>query len=272
MTASRSVSFVAACLLAAVVLQVSADSVRAEGFGNITGQFVLAGPIPKLKPLVVKGATVNAKGDPVKDAAICSAESVPNESLVVDPKTRGIANVFIFLRKIDPSRIAPALRKSKKKEVVFDQKGCRFVPHAVFLRTDQTIIVKSNDNCAHNTHIYPFRNQPENFVVRANDRTGQKLTLPAREFLPTKVTCDFHTWMLAHWLILDHPYAAITDKQGRFHIDMLPAGTHKFRVWQESAGWVNAGEKRGFEVTVTAGKTTDVGVIKVPVSEFSEDK
>lgn len=265
MTASRCVSFVVACLLPAILLQMSADSVRADGYGNITGQFVLDGPIPKLKPLIAKKAAV-------KDAAVCSAQPVPNESLVVDPKTRGIADVFIYLKKISSSKIAPALRKSKQKEIVFDQKGCRFFPHAIFLRTDQTIVVKSGDNCAHNTHIYPFRNQPENFVVRANDRVGQKLALPAREFLPTKVACDFHPWMSAHWLILDHPYAAITDKQGRFRIDMLPEGTHNFRVWQERAGWVNAGEKRGFEVTVTAGKTTDLGVIKVPVSEFSEGK
>ena len=272
MTASRGVLFVAACLLPAILLQFSADSVRADGYGNITGQFVLDGPIPKLKPLVVKGAAVDSTGAAVKDAAICAVQSVPNESLVVDPKTRGIANVFIFLKKISSSKIAPALQKSKQKEIVFDQKSCRFFPHALFLRTDQTIVVKSSDNCAHNTHIYPFRNQPENFVVRANDRVGQKLRLPAREFLPTKVACDFHTWMSAHWLILDHPYAVVTDKQGRFRIDMLPVGTHNFRVWQERAGWVNAGEKRGFEVTVTAGKTTDLGVIKVPVSEFSEDK
>ena len=265
MTVSRGVWFVAACLLPGIVLQVAADSVRADGYGSIRGQFVLDGAILKLKPLVAKKAAV-------KDAAVCSAQAVPNESLVVDPATRGIADVFIYLKKISASKIAPALKKSKRKEVVFDQKGCRFFPHALFLRTDQTIVVTSHDNCAHNTHIYPFRNQPENFVVKPNDRKGQKLKLPAREFLPTKVACDFHPWMSAHWLILDHPYAAITDKQGHFRIDRLPAGTHKFRVWQERAGWVNAGEKRGFEVTVTAGKTTDLGVIKVPVSEFSEGK
>ena len=265
MTVSRGVWFVAACLLAAIVLQGPANSARAGGYGNITGQFVLEGPVPKLAPLVAKGAAV-------KNAAICAAQPVPNESLVVDPKTNGIADVFVFLKKISSSKIAPALKHSKQKQLIFDQKGCRFFPHAVFLRTDQAIIVKSDDNCAHNTHIYPFRNQPENFVVKANDHVGQKLTLPVREFLPMKVACDFHPWMSAHWLVLDHPYAAISDKQGRFQIKMLPEGTHKFRVWQERAGWVNAGAKRGFEVTVTAGKTTRLGVIKVPASEFSEGK
>ena len=37
-----------------------------------------------------------------------------------------------------------------------------------------------------------------------------------------EVTCDFHPWMKVYWLILDHPYAALTDKDGRFHIENMP--------------------------------------------------
>ena len=45
--------------------------------------------------------------------------------------------------------------------------------------------------------------------------------------------------MVAYWVILDHPYAAISDENGNFEIKDLPVGTHEFNVWQESAGYLD---------------------------------
>src|SRR5258708_15842572 len=89
-------------------------------FGTITGQFVLDGEIPRLKPRVEKGDLS------VNDPAICAAADIPDESLVVDPATKGIANVFVYLPKAE--NVRPQLKESNKKEVDFDQEGCRFIP------------------------------------------------------------------------------------------------------------------------------------------------
>ncbi|HLJ12642.1 MAG TPA: hypothetical protein VKU82_15715, partial [Planctomycetaceae bacterium] len=85
-----------------------------EGYGSITGQFVLEGEIPSFKPLVALGnMTVN-------DAAICTAADVPDESLVVDAASKGIANVFVYLPKAE--KVHPRMKESAAKEVPFDQK------------------------------------------------------------------------------------------------------------------------------------------------------
>ncbi|MBT6056351.1 MAG: hypothetical protein HOH16_13070, partial [Planctomycetaceae bacterium] len=47
-----------------------------SGPGNLVGRFILDGAAPNLSPLIAKGASV-------KDAEYCSAEAVPNQSLVV---------------------------------------------------------------------------------------------------------------------------------------------------------------------------------------------
>ena len=231
-----------------------------EAYGTIVGQFVIEGEIPQLQPLVVAGAVS------VNDAAICAAANFPDDSLVVDPESKGIANVFVYLPKAE--KVHPNLKESKKKEVDFDQKGCRFIPHALFVRTDQVVLVKSSDNCAHNTRTVPLRNQALNYALPPNDRTGVPFKNRLPERLPIEIQCNIHPWMKARWLVLDHPYGAISDDLGRFTISDLPAGDHELVVWHERVGYVN----RKFTVTVVAGKTIDVGTINVAGRKFTENK
>jgi hypothetical protein len=73
--------------------------------------------------------------------------------------------------------------------------------------------------------------------------------------------------MRSHWLILDHPYAAITDAQGKFTIADLPAGDYEFRIWHETAGDI----EKELKVSVKADQTTDLGEIKVHADRFAED-
>lgn len=229
----------------------------ADGYGSVTGQFVIDGEVPKVPPLVAKG------GD-VKDAAVCAAADVPDDSLVVDPESKGIQHIFVYLPKA--TAVHPDLQASKSKEVVFDQKGCRFTPHTLLVRTDQVVVVKSADACNHNTHTNPIRGTAVNFLLAPNDRNGVPVPNKVPETLPTKVVCDIHTWMSAQWLILDHPYAAITDAKGKFTIADLPEGEHTLRVWHERVGYVI----RELKVKVESGKTTDVRTFTVPADKFKK--
>ncbi len=235
------------------------------GHGSVSGQFTLDGTVPAAK-IVIK------KGDPAaKDGAICAAVDLPSDELVIDPKTKGIRHIFVYIRKVDKAAIHPKLQTSKIKEVVFDQKGCRFIPHTLIVRTDQAVVVKSNDNCAHNTHTYPIRNKADNFILNANNRTGLKFKYPIAEFLPTTIKCDIHPWMKAYWLILDHPYMAVTDAEGRFTVTGLKPGTYEFRCWHELVGYVEAGARRGFNVTIKANQTTRLKAVQVPLAKFTAE-
>jgi hypothetical protein len=233
----------------------------ADGYGTVTGQFVLDGPIPTLKPLVSKGDTT------VKDGAVCGKDGVADESLVVDPATKGIANVFVYMPKA-PKDIFPGLKESKEKIVKFDQQGCHFIPHALILRTDQTIAILSGDPILHNTDVVAVRNTGQNQTI-SMDRVGTtQWKFPQAERMPTMVKCDIHPWMRAWWLIIDHPYAAISGKDGKFTIEKVPAGTQEFTAWQDAndGRWVfgKTRETRVIKVKVEPDKTTSIGVIKIP--------
>ena len=74
--------------------------------------------------------------------------------------------------------------------------------------------------------------------------------------------------MLAYWVVLDHPYSAVTGKDGSFEIKNLPIGEHNFTVWQEKVGDIRPIQtEKFFKVSIAAEKTTSLDVT-LPVSMF----
>ena len=209
--------------------------------GTFAGIVRFDGKPPVLPPLVEQGAKV-------KDAAICSQKEIPNESLVVNPKNRGIAHVFVYLR--NPPKGYQKQQNEKLPKVILEQNGCRFVPHAMTLRTQQKLTVKRKDQVAHTFHYYS--NRSPQFAVVPGPNGMPPIRFDEPESLPMKVTCDIHPWMNGWILVVDHPFAAVTDRDGKFEIKGLPPGKHDFWFWQERAGWL---EKK-LTVKIEPGETT----------------
>lgn len=245
----------AALLISGMNFFTPATASAAE-WGSVTGRFVFDGPAPK--PTVQR-----KKGDPnVKDPNVCAATDHLNNDLVINSDNKGIQNIFMYMRRAKD--VHPDLKESKEKTVVFDQKGCTFKPHALIVRTDQKVIVKSDDPVAHNTHTFPIKNQAVNFILAPNDREGKEVANPIPEILPMQVKCDIHPWMTAYWFVVDHPYAIVSDADGKFTIENLPAGKNDFRIWHEKAGYLD----RKFSVNVKPGETIDLGEIKFKPADF----
>lgn len=216
--------------------------------GNLKGRVVLSGGLPSL-PLLI------AKGSAVKDAEVCAAEDVPDERLVLSGDG-GVANVFVYLPKA-PKGARPA--EVPADPFLFDQKTCRFIPHASVIPVKQTVKVLSNDAVAHNTHTFPQKNSSINSTVNPMDRDGLvSFVYTKAEAVPLAVKCDFHAWMNAWHLPLDHSFGAVTGGNGEFEIADLPSGKHAFVVWHEAAngGFV----QRKLEVEVRAGETAEITI------------
>lgn len=248
-------------MLGAMLLSVSANAAE---WGTISGSVVLEDDVPAPVLRIKKGATADESGAPVKDFEVCSAQDVFADDLVVDKDTKGVANVFIYLYKA-PKSINEDAQKVPET-VIFDQKNCIFKPHALVLQAGQTVEVLNSDPIAHNTHSNPFKNQPQNVLIppNAGPGAGVKFPLPQREIVPMKVNCDFHPAMMAYWLVMDHPYAAVTDAKGNFTIKDLPVGKHEFRVWHERPGYI----ERKYEVTVAAGENEPLKPMTVKLSQL----
>ena len=142
----------------------------------------------------------------------------------------------------------------------------RFEPRVAVLRTGGVLQLVNSDPVAHNAAVYLKRSTPFNDVIPQ----GMPLerTLKKAEQLPARVDCSIHPWMKAWLLVLDHPYAAVSDADGRFELPHVPAGEWTFRVWQERVGYLKQLQRgsavemldRGqLKLSIPAGAELDAG-------------
>ena len=223
----------------------------AAGYGSLVGTITYEGVPKDLPPLVAAGdATLKPE-----DRAVCAATAVPDESLVVNPVGNGLANAIIFLEK-RPGNIKPELAQPSTEKLLFDQKGCRFLPHVLIVQIGQPLLVVSDDPIPHNTHTRPKRNPEFNKLIAAHERDGVPCVYKKPESGPISVVCDLHTWMKGYHFPIDHPYADVTDENGKFKIVGIPAGKHSFNVWHERAPGGAQLLKRKLQITIEVDQET----------------
>lgn len=126
--------------------------------------------------------------------------------------------------------------------VMIDQKGFRFVPHVVAVQTGTAVRFLNNDPEPHNVY------SPEGRYNLGTWPTGETRDYTFRKPGIYSQLCNVHPDMLAFVVVLDTPYAAVTDEQGRFSIRGVAPGKYLLVVWHEKKDGLER------EVVVEAGK------------------
>jgi hypothetical protein len=222
----------------------ASPSVKAEGWGTLKGHVTFEGTPPP-------PAVLQAVGKAEKDPEVCAKTApIVSEKLVVNSGTKGVKNVFVYIQR--PTDVNPEAKKAAlAQHPEFDQKNCTYIPHALGVMTGQTVTVKSSDPTNHNVN-FQLRNLNQNPLIAPG--TTKDITPDSAERMPGPVSCSIHPWMMAYWLVLDHPYFAVTDENGNFEIKNAPAGTQKVVVWQEATGYVTPAS--GESVNIKPNDTT----------------
>ncbi|MFO0891041.1 MAG: hypothetical protein U0790_18090 [Isosphaeraceae bacterium] len=212
--------------------------VKAEGYGTIKGQVKFGGDAPAVKVLFEKGKAA-------KDPDVCAKDApLVSERLIVDGATKGVKNVLVYLSR--PTSVSDEAKKAATgATVVFDQVKCVFEPHVLGVLANAPITLKSSDPVNHNINAKLKQSTAFNSLLQPMGKA--EYTPNSAERTPAEVTCDIHPWMKAWWMVLDHPYYAVTDAKGYFEIKNAPAGTQKLVVWQEAV------DKNGF-ITPASGE------------------
>lgn len=222
--------------------------------GILVGRIEFDGAFSKLPPERLKSSI------PANQAICAKNGDIPDESMLVDPETNGVANVFIYLDKrpkwLDKK---PEWDPEVEQEGV-DQQFCLFKPHALVTRVG-TFKMKNSDTVSHNVKS-GFPSVSFNPTLPPNESGTIEFKKPEKEPYPS--SCAIHSWMAFYTLVLDHPYAAVTDSKGNFRIPNLPAGEHTFKVWHETGKLI----ERKLVVTIESGVETTPVVKKYPASKF----
>ena len=196
------------------------------------------------------------------------AGRVPDESLVFS-KDGGLANVFVYLWKpkfkiVGPQEVGP------RQPFVLTARGGRYEPHAAVVRVGQALEFVNAQSVSDNLRSPPIKGNPLNLTFSPISR--RELTpFTLAENLPVLMKSDIHPWMQAYLFPLDHPFAAVTDADGRFEINGLPPGEHEFRLWHEWSGYLeksyritikpNEGVRAEFQYEPTRVKLTEAEVL-----------
>jgi plastocyanin len=190
-------------LMAAVVLAGSATLATA---GDVTGKISLKGtPKPEA---AFEFSPACGKINPIK----------PTTRHYVVSKDGGLANVFVYIKDAKP---APA----KGESPLIDQVGCMYEPYITGAVAGQKIKIRNSDSEMHNVHSTPkvAGNEEFNFAQlkgQVNEKVFEKPEVLVR------MKCDVHPWMFAYVGVVEHPYFAVTDKDGNFKISGLPDGKY----------------------------------------------
>ena len=229
------------------------------GWATLRGRFTFAGAPPQPKPLVVD-----------KDTEVCSMGGMKllDRSVLVDPSSKGLANVVVFARKTSRVKTAAA-----EAPLVFDQKNCEFLAPVFAARVGQQVDVHNSDPIGHNTNI---AGSSFNQLIPAGQGTAYKPD--AETGMPTMVTCNIHPWMKAYAVFRKDGYVAVSGADGSFSIADLPAGeTIEFQVWHERSGGPNGAvglekpelkwtPKGRFQIKLEADEVKDLGTLEIPAS------
>lgn len=200
--------------------------------GTIAGKVTFGGTVPTKKII------------PTKDKETCG--DIREEPEVVVGADKGVLDAVVYLKNVQKGKAWE--KPAQKPEIV--NKNCRFVPNVQALPVG-TIVIVNSDPVMHNTHGFHGKATVFNVALPVK---GQRIEKPIKKPGLMRVECDTHGWMLAWVYGADHPYYAVTQKDGTFHIADVPPGAYTLVAWHEFTG------EKEFPVTVKAKETVEVPI------------
>ncbi|MCE9567718.1 MAG: carboxypeptidase-like regulatory domain-containing protein [Planctomycetes bacterium] len=165
----------------------------------------------------------------------------------INPKSLGFAGVVVSLQSVEPATSKPwdlppvAVEMGDKKIVVVQGDQRRRVG---FVRRGDSISVSSTEAIHH-----MLRGRGDAFFSLTLPMPGK----PVTRMLPNCGRVELSSgsglyWVRGDLFVADHPYFAITDADGRFTLDRVPAGPTKLVIWHP--GWESARMERDPDSTI----------------------
>ncbi|MBL1216287.1 MAG: hypothetical protein D8M59_02195 [Planctomycetes bacterium] len=225
------------------VLMIQAVATAAPEGGTIVGSTKFEGRMAKPKLIRVSGDAYCVQNR--KDAPL------ERETYIFNEEKGTLCNVVVYISDgLDGDFEAP------EDAVAVEQHGCQYVPHVVSVMAGQTVHFENGDETMHNLNLKAENNPGFNESQPAQNMVKEVVFKKADYDPPMTLKCDVHAWMGAYIAVFDHPFHAVSDDQGEFKIENVPAGTYTLSVWHEFDKFSPVEET--IEVTVVEGEETTI--------------
>ncbi len=205
--------------------------------------------------ITLKGTPPPEKEIPM-DAKCGSLHTGPVKTRFYAVDNGNLADVIVSLKGVTGKSAG-----ASAQPLLVDQKGCEYVPYVAAAQTGQKIQVKNSDPFMHNVHPIPaVAGNPE--ANKAQMAKAPDLIFAFEKSEPfLKFKCDVHPWMFSYISIFDHPYFAVSGKDGSYKIANVPPGKYTLEVSHRKAAPIGSTVTKEIEVkdqSVTADFALDV--------------
>lgn len=194
--------------------------VRTDQEATLSGAVTFTGLVPK-------ATKIDLSADPT-----CAEENPNSTSDWFVVRNDKLANVLVYISA--GANLENHSFEAPGTIIVMEHKGCRYEPHVIGLQVNQPLMIINSDNTQHNTHPTPKVNAEWNQSQPAGAAPLVKTFFRAELFMPFK--CNQHPWEKAYVSVFKHPFFAVTDEDGNYKIEGLPAGSYTVTAWHEKLG------------------------------------
>jgi plastocyanin len=136
---------------------------------------------------------------------------------------------------------------------VMDQRNETFVPRLLAVTTGSVVEFPNSDRTYHNVFSLSRARRFDLGRYASGRSKSVRFDRPG----VVRVFCDIHSHMSAFVVVFNHPFYRVTDGDGRYRLDAVPAGTYTVVGWYEGEARVQR------SVTVPAGGTVELD-LEVP--------
>jgi hypothetical protein len=161
-----------------------------------------------------------------KDQDVCGKTEKIDESLLVG-KEHGLQNVLVSILDIQKGK------GFADSAPILDQRDCRYSPHLVLVPARKPLTILNSDGILHSVHTHSVKNPAFN---RAQSKFKKEMQETFFQPETIKLTCDVHSWMSGWIIVQEHPYFAISGKDGYFELVDIPPGKYVVNFWHEILG------------------------------------
>ena len=136
-----------------------------------------------------------------------------------------LRHVVVYLRNAKPQTVTPM-------KVAVRQHNESFTPRVVAVTVGSEVEFPNDDPIYHNVFSL---SRAKNFNLGRYPRGDTRKVRFDKPGI-VKVFCEIHSHMSATVMVLDHPWFAVPDEQGRFELPPVPAGVQSITAWHERLG------------------------------------
>jgi tetratricopeptide (TPR) repeat protein len=173
---------------------------------------------------------------------------------VVSPEG-GLQDTVVSIRAV------PKGKPFASKMQTFHIERCHSDKYAIGIRNGEDLLVENTDPINHEIATYEFagKNITQLAYKTVLPHSTQIRDAFVREDVEEfTIKCNLHPFLQTHGFIVDNPYYAVTDKDGRFSIENIPPGTYEVIAWhtysptQRATITINSNSESSVEFTFDA--------------------